>query len=310
MKTIELLVVIASIAVLAALIIPFIPRIKRRFNYWRLKPARRTLGYEYGNGHISSRQLHQIDAAMLKDVGITCALIVAGCLFAGNVMASDYTAPETYSSDPSATVKSAVDRYNHPESDTYGRFDGSFSLSSGSPTTTSGSTSGGFGSDFTALLGDIIGGPWGIMAGYGHSLSGTGENVVFGLITYNFTSNTNGGGFNSGAIVGYDKLWGGRGSEINSFSGGWQVSYSGKPLGFIGAPFLTNMVATATAFQLIATPQGGSAVGAITGVSLSLDVYAIYNFEIQPTFIYENRNGQGAFDGNYGLAALAITHGL
>lgn len=233
---------------------------------------------------------------------ILVATIAAGAA-AISARAADYNYPETSTTDPSTAVNGAVERYNHP--DDYG----SFSVSSGTTTTTttSGTTSGGFGADFTALMGDIVGGPWGFMGGWGHSLSGTGENVAFGLITYNFTSNTNGGGFNSGAIAGYDKLWGGHQhvEEINSFSGGWQLSYSGN----LSAISLTNVTWSVTGFQLIATPQNGDAVGAITGVALSVDVYSIDNFDLQPSFIYESRNGQGQFDGNYGLVALAITHG-
>jgi hypothetical protein len=229
---------------------------------------------------------------------------LAACVFASAAKASNYNYPETSTAYPPDAAAWAANGYNHTDN----RVDlWDVSATSGTAPSVSGSTSQGFAADFEATIGDIINGPWGFLGGYGHSLSGTGENVAFGLITYNFTSNTNGGGFNSGAIVGYDKLWGGHQGveEINSFSGGWQVSYSGD----LNELSLTNVTWAVTAFQLIATPQTGNAVGAVTGLALSIDVYSVDNFDFQPTFIYESRNGQGPFDGNYALAALAITHG-
>jgi hypothetical protein len=218
-------------------------------------------------------------------------LLAAVTSQASNLIWSDFSTPES-------CVHKTVDLWNSPES---------ISATTATPVATTGTTSSSFSADFAATVNDIINGPWGFMGGYGHSLSGTGQSVAFGLLTYNFTSNTNGGGFNSGAIVGYDKLWGGHQdvTEINSFSGGWQISYSGNLASFD----LTNVTWIVTGFQLIATPQGNNAVGAITGVAFALDVYSFHNFDIMPTFIYESRNGQTHFDGNYGLVALAVTHG-
>jgi hypothetical protein len=155
---------------------------------------------------------------------------------------------------------------------------------------------------------NIIGGPWAVGGGFEHSTSGTGANVAFATVTYNLTPNIGGSSFSSGPIVGYDDCMISGKTLINSLSGGWSLSSSGHWFSFVGKTFVTNIVGTITGYQLIATPRGGGPVGAITGGSVSIDVGPVYNFHLKPTLVYNGRNGQAGFDGNFIGGALFISH--
>jgi hypothetical protein len=164
--------------------------------------------------------------------------------------------------------------------------------------------------DILNLGGDVLDGPWGIATGYGHSITGTGNNVGFEILTYDLLTNVQNTGFSSGIVVGYDQLWSTHQHQFNSLSGGWQFSETGHPLSFIGSTFLTNVVTTEDVFQLVATPNGGSDVGSITGTSVAVSVGEWSGFHGKILGLYESRNGQSVFNGNYLLGGLAITHGF
>lgn len=157
---------------------------------------------------------------------------------------------------------------------------------------------------------DLLAGPWVVGGGFEHTTSGTGASIGFVAVSYNLTPATNNAiGFTSGPIVGYDDEFGSRlGSQQESLSGGWQVSSSGHWFSFIGKTFLTNMVGTLTVHQLLTTPHGGAPVGAVTGGAASLDVYSVDNFHFKPSFLYDNRSGQGKWNGNFLGGALFISH--
>lgn len=162
--------------------------------------------------------------------------------------------------------------------------------------------------DLSNLGGDVLNGPWGLAAGYGHSITGTGNNVAFEILTYDLVTNVNDTGFSSGAIAGYDQLWSTHQHQLNSVSGGWQFSETGHPLSFIGSTFLTNVLTTETVYQLIATPRGGSDVGSITGTSVDVEVGEWSGFHGNILGLYESRNGQSGFNGNYLLLGLGVSH--
>lgn len=162
-------------------------------------------------------------------------------------------------------------------------------------------------SDSYQLAVDTLQGPWGVAGGYGHSISGPGRSAAFGVLTYNLVPSTNGMGFSSGPIGGYDVTWGTGKSQVYSLSGGWDAGWTGKPFMFVGKTFVTNITGSAMAFQLVATPRGGSAIGAITGTAITLDLYSFDNFHIKPVGIYESRNGMNA-NGNWLFGGLALTH--
>jgi hypothetical protein len=161
--------------------------------------------------------------------------------------------------------------------------------------------------DIINLAADIGNGPWGVYSGYGHSISGPGASLVFAGVTYDLVTNASDAGFGSGAIVGYDDTFSQHAHQINSVNGGWQVSWTGKPLEFIGSTILTNITATVMAYQVIATPEKGNAVGAITGTSVSFDIGEWSGFHLKALGMYESRNGT-AFDGNWLCGGLAIAH--
>lgn len=161
--------------------------------------------------------------------------------------------------------------------------------------------------DIINLAADVGNGPWGVYSGYGHSISGPGASLVFTGISYDLVTNAIDDGFGSGAIVGYDDTFTSHTHQINSVNGGWQVSWTGKPLSFIGSSVLTNVVATVMAYQVIATPEKGSAVGAITGTSISFDIGEWSGFHLKALGMYESRNGT-AFNGNWLCGGLAVAH--
>lgn len=163
-------------------------------------------------------------------------------------------------------------------------------------------------SDVYSVVTDTLVGPWAVAGGWGHNITGEGRSATFGIISYNLVASTNGMGFNSGPIAGYDVTYGAGKTSISTLSGGWDASWTGKPFSFIGKTFVTNITGSAMAFQLVATPRGGSAIGAITGTAFTLDVYSFDNFHIKPLGIYESRNGMDEGNGNWLFGGLAITH--
>lgn len=153
----------------------------------------------------------------------------------------------------------------------------------------------------------ILNGPWAAGTGYGHSLSG-GNSVVYGVICYDFVTNVDNTGFSSGVIGGDDYLWKGNQHEQNTINGGFQIQETFKPLSFVGKTFLTNIVTTVSAYQLVATPKAGGTIGAITGTSLTIDLYSLQGFHLKVAGMYESRAGQGEWNGKYGLIGGFLTH--
>jgi hypothetical protein len=160
----------------------------------------------------------------------------------------------------------------------------------------------------TLLATNVADGPWAVGGGYEHSTSGTGANVSFATLTYNLTPNISGSSFSSGPVLGYDDCMVHGHTLVNSLSGGWSLSSSGRWFSFVGKTFLTNVVGTVTGYQLVATPRGSGPIGAITGTAVSLDVASWNNFHFKPTIVYNSRNGQAGFNGNFIGGALFISH--
>jgi hypothetical protein len=59
----------------------FLKFLHRKFTLWRLRPARQSINDAHGQGRINSKQLHDLDAAMLRRVGFSY-LVALVCLFA------------------------------------------------------------------------------------------------------------------------------------------------------------------------------------------------------------------------------------
>lgn len=152
-----------------------------------------------------------------------------------------------------------------------------------------------------------LNGPWFGSAGYDRGLH-TGNNVAYGIIGFDFVSSTN-TGLTGGVIAGVENLWHGSVSSEQSLSGGFQVSYTGKPLRAIGMKFGTNVTATVAAFNLLATPKDGTApVGIITGTSLTLEVYNFNGYEVGIQGNYLSRTGQGRWNDTYIGGGANVSH--
>jgi hypothetical protein len=162
--------------------------------------------------------------------------------------------------------------------------------------------------DVLNLAGDVGNGPWGVAGIYGHSVTGTGHNVAAVLISYDLVTNVQNTGFSSGLIAGYETLWGSGRKQLDTINGGWQFSETGHPLAWVGSTFLTNVVSTELAYQVVSTPRGGSDIGSITGTAVTVNVAEWSGFHLTVLGAYQNRNGQAGFNGNELLFGLAIKH--
>jgi hypothetical protein len=164
--------------------------------------------------------------------------------------------------------------------------------------------------DVQALAEDVVNSPWGASAGFGRSTTGN-KDVAYVLITDQLVTNIGGTAFSSGPIVGYDELFAPHVKQVNSLSGGWQLSLTQHPFAFIGKTFVTNFVTSELAYTLVATPRlSTSPIGSITGTALTLDPYphGLWNFHIKALGAYEDRTGQGLFNGNYWIFGGVISH--
>lgn len=86
--------------------------IQRKFTLWRIRPARSALLEEFGNGRINSKQLHALDAKMLKRSGFSYITILAALLagVSGCTTSQQTTAYKTIGSIE-ATGVAAYDAY-------------------------------------------------------------------------------------------------------------------------------------------------------------------------------------------------------
>lgn len=145
---------------------------------------------------------------------------------------------------------------------------------------------------------------WTVLGGVGQSLKGQNR-IGFGAVAYNFNQNV-------GIVAGVDTLWqmhGNAAQQQNVLKGGVTLSAPIHPLAFIGSTFLTNVVATPFAAELMASPTGGSSdsVATITAAGLNFDIVSIKNFELVAGAEYETRTGSGVYNGNYGLIHLGLS---
>lgn len=177
------------------------------------------------------------------------------------------------------------------------------------------------------LLGSIGGSPalshslqelWDVTAGStngaflfggGRGLAGN-KNVAFVDYLYNLNQN-------AGLLFGYDYLFSNSKSlqsSANVVKGGFNLQANIRPLQRFG---LTNFIITPFAAILIATPLNGTSnnggIGqiALTGVDWESSSFKIFNFPIKAHVggFYENRTGQGGWNGNYLCAHFALSYG-
>ncbi|MDE2100611.1 MAG: hypothetical protein KGL39_25430 [Patescibacteria group bacterium] len=140
---------------------------------------------------------------------------------------------------------------------------------------------------------------WTIVGGYGHSLKGK-NNLAFADVAYDFTANV-------GVVVGYDVLWTKGANQFNSVKGGVTLQTDIYPLKWTGVNLLSGIKGTPFVGALLATPKGGGNVGTILTTGINFDVVDFSKFSFDLGFQYENRSGQGQWDGSYGLVHLGLS---
>ncbi len=149
---------------------------------------------------------------------------------------------------------------------------------------------------------------WSVLGGGGHSVTGS-KSIAFAQLDYQFNGPV-------GLVLGYDYLWApkwakaqdnGHSTQLEAVNGGVTFSAQIHPFAFIGSTFLTNVVVSPFAAEKLATPKNGNAIGALTDAGFTYDFVQLGNFEFSGAAIYENRSGQGYWDGNFGMVSLMFT---
>lgn len=144
---------------------------------------------------------------------------------------------------------------------------------------------------------------WAADVGYGRStknmLTSKGKNIAFVQALYNFNQNV-------GVVAGYDWLWNKNGDNANSVRGGITLEQPMRLFSFVGSTFLTNVVSTPFVQDLIATPHAGNAIGNVIVAGADFKFVTFANFSFDGGIEWENRQGQGYWDGNYLMGHLAI----
>lgn len=138
-----------------------------------------------------------------------------------------------------------------------------------------------------------------VVFGYGHSITGTGKNLGFGEVAYNFNPYV-------GLALGYDALWGNKQHQFNSLSGGVTLQMKVHPFAFIGSTFLTNVVCTPIAFDQVATSKA-STVANIIGAGVDFDAFNFSNWGLHLGIDYEKRTGDPVWDAEYVLGHIALS---
>jgi hypothetical protein len=152
----------------------------------------------------------------------------------------------------------------------------------------------------TSLAQDVTSGTnWSIVGGGGISTDGK-NGLAYAVVAYDFTANV-------GVIAGEDVLFASGQHQFNSLKGGITLKTQIAPLSWTGISWLQSVQGTPFVADLIATGNGGSSVGNIVATGMDFNVYAFSNFELSIGAEYDNRTGQGIYDGNYVSGHLAIS---
>jgi hypothetical protein len=145
---------------------------------------------------------------------------------------------------------------------------------------------------------------WNVAVGYGRGFSGVNNNLAYADLAYNIVTSDSGAGV--GLVLGDEILFGKGHPQISTVGGGINLNAVIAPLGFLGGSF-TNFTAKVWAADLVATPQAANDVGNLVITGASFKIVDVKNFEIGASAGWENRQGQGRYDGNYGLFMLTAT---
>jgi hypothetical protein len=131
---------------------------------------------------------------------------------------------------------------------------------------------------------------WSIAGGYGHSTTGN-NSLAFGDVIYDINDSL-------GAVVGYDALSGSGTTLYNSIKGGMTLKTQIYPLAWTGVAALAKIPAQPFGGDLVATSKDGS-VGNIVTTGINFNIYSFSRYTIGAGVQYENRTGEGVFNGNY-----------
>ena len=142
---------------------------------------------------------------------------------------------------------------------------------------------------------------WTFAGGYGHSISGVGRNLAFADVAYSFNQNV-------AVVGGVEDLWrAGGSSQFAVVKGGITLKTTLYPFKWTGVSFLANRQANPWAGILMSTPKNGNNVGTITIAGMDFDLYKTGQFSFSVDGLYENRSGQGEWDGNYVGGFIAVS---
>jgi hypothetical protein len=137
---------------------------------------------------------------------------------------------------------------------------------------------------------------------YGRSTTGN-KSVAGGDYIYNLTKNQT---VNAGLVLGGDFLWAKGTNDANVVRGGLNLGAKIYPFKQFGA---TNFYGTVFIFDTIASPINASdgAVGNVVGTGVDFKWNVWKRLDVHIGGFYDNRTGQGRWNGNYGNAEAGLS---
>lgn len=144
---------------------------------------------------------------------------------------------------------------------------------------------------------------WAGVIGYGHSVTGTGKNLGFADVCYNFNEFV-------GFVAGTDYLWASGVHQRNNVKGGITLQFPLHPLQFLGVDSLTNFQATPFVTDLIATSSDNHSVANLTSIGAHVNIASWQKLNFGAETQYQWRTGDGPFGGRYWLFSLSFSRGF
>lgn len=165
---------------------------------------------------------------------------------------------------------------------------------------------------------------WALVVGYGRALEGN-RNLAFADLCYRIPIQP----VDVGLILGYDALWSSddlespatasntwkpkaSGSKTwNAVRGGLSLSMEVQPFKFLGGDnYFTRMKARPFVADLLATPRDGAPVGNILVTGANVSLVNVGRLQLGAMGAWEQRSGQGVWDGSYLLIGLTGSLGF
>ena len=142
---------------------------------------------------------------------------------------------------------------------------------------------------------------WTANVSYGRMLTAGNNNLAFVGLVYNVNNNV-------GLVLGDEIIFGDGKPQISTVAGGITLKGTVRPLGWLGGTGWTSKLSGQLyVSDLAATPRNSNPIGNLVVTGINFNIMAVKNFELGAGVAYENRQGQGKYDGGAGLINLNLT---